>query len=130
MRIARARVQYDRADGDVGQDVRVGVELVDQGQDLVLAGVGGQAVRHRIHAGRLGLLPLVTDIEGAGRIVADPQHRQARGAPGAGQAFGHHALQTLFDRGRQLAAIQTRGHEGRRARLPSACNGRASLIAH
>ena len=56
----------------------VGVEPVDQRQQIGLAGVGGQAVLEALHPGLDRRLALVADIDLARRILADQHDRQAR----------------------------------------------------
>src|SRR4051812_45452976 len=59
-------------------DLRVGVEPVHRLQQLVLGRVRRHADGHRVHAGFLAGLPLGTDIDRAGRILADKDRCQTR----------------------------------------------------
>ncbi len=62
---------------DVAVAGRIGVELVDQRLDLILCRVCGQLALDRVHADRLGLSMLHSDVELRGRIRAHEHGRDA-----------------------------------------------------
>ena len=69
-------------------DLRVVIELLHQGQERLLAGVGIQAVLEGGHAGFFGLLRFVAHVDAAGRVFADQDHGEARRDSMAGLQCG------------------------------------------
>ena len=67
----------------------VGIEPLDQRDQLGLAGRVGKPVREALHAGCEGRLALEADIDLACRILADQHHREAGLAAGLGGEGGH-----------------------------------------
>jgi hypothetical protein len=70
----------------------IGIELLDQRQQLGLARVRGQAVLEALHARLARGLALAADIDGGGGVLADQHHRQpgraARRLAECGNPFG------------------------------------------
>jgi hypothetical protein len=60
---------------------RIGIQGADNGQQVFLADIRRQPVRFGVHAGCEGLLSLVADIDLAGRVLADQDHRETRDKP-------------------------------------------------
>ena len=99
-------------------DRRVGVEAPDQGQHLLGRGVRRQMAAMAADADAATGLFLVGDIDAAGGIVPDPQHRQAWCPSRHLQAVADHGAQAPFDRRRQSPAVEKGGH-GENALPPS-----------
>ena len=99
-------------------DAGIGVELLDLGQDLGVAGGIGHAELEAFHAGLDRLLALGADIDLAGRVLAHQDHRQPRRDAVLRLQFGdlgRHALAHLRREG--LAVDQCCGH----VPVPSQC---------
>ena len=73
-------VVRDRELADDAADLRVGVELLDQRDDLVARRVGGEPVVEAPDADLGAGLLLAADVDGARRVVADEDRREARRA--------------------------------------------------
>ena len=78
---------------------RVGVEPVDQRQQLASLVLGGKAVREAFHPRLARRLALGADVDGAGRVLADQDDSEPRRAAGRG---ARKALDRLGDAGTQL----------------------------
>ena len=55
-------------------DGRIGIQRLDDGHQIPLSRIGGQAAGHGQHPAFLGLLTLIAHIDLAGRILADQHH--------------------------------------------------------
>jgi hypothetical protein len=90
-------------------DLRVGVELVDQVEQLGLGGTGRQVVVMRLDADLLGGTALVAHVHGRGRVAADQHHGQARAAATGGHAGVDAHLQAVEQVLGDAAAIKDAG---------------------
>ena len=68
---------------------RIGIETVDQREQLVLGGGRRQVVVERAEADLVAGLALVAHVDRRGGIVPDQHHRQSRLYPALGLAVGH-----------------------------------------
>ena len=68
-------------------DGRVGVQAVDQCQQFILGGAGGEVVRLREEADLFTVLALVRDIDLRGGVATDQDHCQAGNAQSLLAAF-------------------------------------------
>ena len=76
-----------------------------------------------------GLL-LVGHVHPAGRIVANPEHRQARRPAGRLQASIDHGLQPLLDPGGQATSVEESGHHTLTAVASMARSGDCARPSH
>jgi hypothetical protein len=86
-------------------DARVGVQLIDQRQQLVLGRRFGQAMGVRSHAGANRRFALVAHIELAGGILADDDDRQARLDAVGGLETGGRRGDAVHQSGREGLAV-------------------------
>jgi hypothetical protein len=90
---------------------RVCVQTIDQGQKLVLRGRRRKIVRERDHAGRVGRLALVADIDLRGGVFTDEHDGEAGRSAARRDARGdtrtHVGGEPL---GARLAVDDARGH--------------------
>jgi len=92
--------------------LRVGVQLVDHGLYLCLAGVGGQLTADAGDAHFQAVAVLAVDVGAAARVVPDQHRAQPRHLARGGQP-GHPLLELGLDGGRGSAPVQSnRGHLG------------------
>jgi hypothetical protein len=86
------------------------VQALDGGQNLGSRGGGAEVVAKGADADAPAGLLLVGHIDAAGGVVADAQHRQTRGAGGAGPPGLDHRRESGLDRRRQTTTVEKRCH--------------------
>ena len=101
----------------------VGVEFVDQPQQVGLAGIGCEIVIERRDAHRIAGAPLVTDVDSRGAVTANEDRRQAGATQSPGDPTANLLGQLrLYSCGDALAIDYGCGH--------GAFQGLGSLVRH
>ncbi|MCY1458829.1 hypothetical protein D9M71_762440 [compost metagenome] len=90
-------------------DFRVGIELVDQLQQLCFAGTGRQVVIECLDTHFLGRTALVAHVHGRRGVAAHQHHGQARARAPGSQAGIHAHLQVVEEFLGDTAAIKDAG---------------------
>ena len=92
----------------------IGVQLLDERNELVLRGLGGQLVLEALHPRFARRLGFGAHISGRRRMLSDQDHGKAGSAtPNAGE-FGSAERNALAERGGERFAVdQPRGHPPR-----------------
>ena len=116
MRSSSCEASRVGGEGKLHQDAvdrRVGVEAVDQREQLYLRGAFRQVVGPGEEADLFAVLALVRDIDLGGRIAADQDHRQAGNAQALLAALGDALGYLLAEAGGDRFAVdQFCGHVG------------------
>ena len=89
----------------------VGVQLVDQLEQIGLAGLGRQSDDVAVHAGRSDGVLLVADVDPARRVVADQHDRQPRDDPRVDPELQHFEGQLFANPLRQAFSIENRSSQ-------------------
>jgi hypothetical protein len=97
--LRQGQLHQDTVDG------RIVIEGVDQREQARLGGVLGQIIGQRHNPDLLAGAALVAHVDRRGRILAHPDHRQARPAPAAGEERLDAAADFVFDGSRKLPAV-------------------------
>ena len=109
--------------------LRIRIQSADAAEHLVRRCPGCQVSSETGHSDAGTGLLLVGDVHGAGRVIADPQHRQSRRATDAGLMLLDHSREPVFNGFREHLAIQAQGHAIRFTLRPACLPGRASVRA-
>ena len=89
---------------------RVGIQPFNRLKHLRWRRVAGEVITKAGHPDPSTGFFLVGDVDGAGGIITNPQHRQARRSPRLGQTPFDQGLKTMLHIPCQHLAVQTQGH--------------------
>ena len=89
---------------------RVGIQPFNRLKHLRWRRVAGEVITKAGHPDPSTGFFLVGDVNGAGGIITNPQHRQARRSPRLGQTPFDQGLKTMLHIPCQHLAVQTQGH--------------------